>query len=173
MFPIPNPPPSSLPIPSLWVIPVHQPQASSIVHRTWTGNSFHTWYFTCFNAILPNLPALSLSHRVHKTYWPSRQYGGLAVLVLSYGSILPCSILNVLFEHDLSVYTFLVSKAYYPSTPSSEMKSLNDDGLWYTCLYLFSFTKTISFVKYNLSNGFQKNFKICKMKTLKNLNILL
>ena len=37
-----NPPPSSLPIPSLWVVPVHQPQASSIVHRTWTGNSFHT-----------------------------------------------------------------------------------------------------------------------------------
>jgi len=30
------PPPSSLPIPSLWVVPVHQPQASSIVHRTWT-----------------------------------------------------------------------------------------------------------------------------------------
>ena len=36
-----------------------QPQASSIVHRTWTGNSFHTWYFTCFNAILPNLPFVS------------------------------------------------------------------------------------------------------------------
>jgi len=28
---------------------------------------FLTWYFTCFNAILPNLPTLSLSHRVHKT----------------------------------------------------------------------------------------------------------
>ena len=31
MFPILNPPPSSLPIPPLWVVPVHQPQASSIV----------------------------------------------------------------------------------------------------------------------------------------------
>ena len=67
MFPILNPPPSSLPIPSLWVVPVHQPQASSIVLRTWTGDSFHIWYYTCFNAILPNHPTLSLSLRVQKT----------------------------------------------------------------------------------------------------------
>ena len=67
VFPILNPPPSSLPVLSLWVIPVHQPQASSIVHRTWTGNSFHIWYYTCFNAILPDHPTLSLSHRVQKT----------------------------------------------------------------------------------------------------------
>ena len=72
MFPILNPPPTSLPIPSLpipslWVIPVHQPRASCIMHRTWTGNSFHIRYCTCFNAILPNHPTLSLSHRVQKT----------------------------------------------------------------------------------------------------------
>ena len=34
VFPIPNPPPSSLPIPSLWVIPVHESQATSIMHQT-------------------------------------------------------------------------------------------------------------------------------------------
>ena len=46
VFPILNPPPSFLPVPSLWVVPVHQPQASSIMHRTWTGDSFHIWYYT-------------------------------------------------------------------------------------------------------------------------------
>ena len=71
VFPILNPPPSSLRIPSLWVVPVHQPQASSIMHLTWTGDSFHLLYYTYFNAILPNHPtlslSLSLSHRVQKT----------------------------------------------------------------------------------------------------------
>ena len=68
MFSILNPPPSSLPIPSLWVVLVHQPQASSITHRTWIGDLFPIWYYTCFNAILPNHPTLSLSHRVQKTF---------------------------------------------------------------------------------------------------------
>ena len=67
MFPILNPPPSSLPVPSFWFVPVNQPQASSIVHWTWTGDSFHIWYYTCFNAIFPYHPTLSLSHRVHFT----------------------------------------------------------------------------------------------------------
>ena len=52
VFPILNLPPSSLPVPSLWVVSVHQPQASSIMYRTWTRDSFHIWYYTCFSAIL-------------------------------------------------------------------------------------------------------------------------
>ena len=67
VFPILNPPPTSLPIPSFWIVSVHQPQASSVMHQTWTGNLFHIWYYTCFNDILPNHPTLSLSHRVQKT----------------------------------------------------------------------------------------------------------
>ena len=56
VFPILNAPPTSLPIPSLWVIQVHQPQAFCILHQTWTDDSFLIWYYTCFNAILLNHP---------------------------------------------------------------------------------------------------------------------
>ena len=44
VFPILNSPLTSLPVPSLRVIPVHQPQASCILHRTWTGDSFFILY---------------------------------------------------------------------------------------------------------------------------------
>ena len=71
VFPIPNSPPTSLPVPSLWVIPVHQPQASCILHQTCTGDLFHIWYYTYFNAILPNHPTLSLSHRVKRLFYTS------------------------------------------------------------------------------------------------------
>ena len=62
----PHPEPSFLLPPH--TIPLGRPSAPapSIQYRAsnLTGNSFHTWYYTCFNAILPNLPTLSLSNRV-------------------------------------------------------------------------------------------------------------
>ena len=67
---VPHPEPSSLPIPSLWVVPVHQPQASSIVHRTWTGDSFHTWYIHVsmpFSQIFPPSPSPIESIRLFYT----------------------------------------------------------------------------------------------------------
>ena len=67
VFPILNLPPTSLPIPFLWVIPVHQPQASCILNQTWTGDLFLIWYYTCFNAILPNHPPDTESKRLFYT----------------------------------------------------------------------------------------------------------
>ena len=64
-------PPTSLPIPSLWVIPVHQPQASCILHWTWTGDSFLIWYYTCFNAIFPNHPPLPSPTESKKLFYTS------------------------------------------------------------------------------------------------------
>ena len=43
VFPILNSPPTSLPIPSLRVIPVHQPWALCLIRWTWTGDLFHVW----------------------------------------------------------------------------------------------------------------------------------
>ena len=65
--PHPEPPFHLPPHTTLWVIPVHQPWASYIMHRAWSGHLFHIWYYTCFSAILPNHPTLALSHRVQKT----------------------------------------------------------------------------------------------------------
>ena len=46
--------PLSSPSPPAFNLSQHQPRASCILHRTWTGDSFLMWYYTCFNAILPN-----------------------------------------------------------------------------------------------------------------------
>ena len=120
MFSILNPPPSSLPIPSLWVVPVHQPQASSIVHRTRTGDSFHIWYYSCFNAILPNHPTLSLTCRVQKTVL----YISVSFAVSYTGLLLPSLMdwldllavqgtLKSLFQHHSSKASILQCSAFF------------------------------------------------------------
>ena len=70
MFPILNPPPTSLPVPSLWVIPAHQPQASCILHRTWTAIRFLydiTHVSMPFSQIIPPSPSPTESKRLFYT----------------------------------------------------------------------------------------------------------
>ena len=64
VFPILNPPPTSLLIPSLWVIPVHQPQGSYIE----PGLAIRFLYdITHVSMSFPKHPTLTLFHRVQKT----------------------------------------------------------------------------------------------------------
>ena len=61
---VPHPEPHSH-LPPCTIPPGHpSAPAPSILYRTWTGDSFLLLYYTCFNAIPPNRPTLTLSHRV-------------------------------------------------------------------------------------------------------------
>ena len=62
VFPILNPPPTSLPVPSLWVIPGHQPQASCIE----PGLAIRFLYDIIHVSMPFSQSSLSLSHRVQK-----------------------------------------------------------------------------------------------------------
>ena len=66
---VPHPEPSSLLPPH--TIPLGRPSAPAWSSQYHASNldchSFHIWYYRYFNAILPNHPTLSLSHRVQKT----------------------------------------------------------------------------------------------------------
>ena len=66
VFPILNPPPSSLPVPSLWVIPAHQPKLPVSCIEPGLVICF-IYDNTRFSAILSNDPTLAFSHRVQKT----------------------------------------------------------------------------------------------------------
>ena len=68
---VPHPEPSSL-LPAC-TIPLGHPSAPapSILNRTWTGDSFHIWYYTCFNAIPPNHPTLSSPTEYKRLFYTS------------------------------------------------------------------------------------------------------
>ena len=57
--PVPNPPPTSFTIPSLWVVPVHPPWGSCLMHQTWTGYfSYGNVYVSMlFSQIIPPSPS--------------------------------------------------------------------------------------------------------------------
>ena len=60
VFPILKPPLPSLPIPSLRVIPVHQPWAPYLMHQTWTGDLFRIGNIQVsmlFSQIIPPSPS--------------------------------------------------------------------------------------------------------------------
>ena len=99
------------------------------MHRTWTGISFHTWYFTCFNAILPNLPTLSLSHRVHKTVL----YISVSFAVLYTRLLLPSSLDSFVFrtlsQCFLSVFSLLLVYLLFFLQSSCITFALRE-GLW-------------------------------------------
>ena len=64
---VPHPEPSSF-LPPRTIPPGHpSAPAPRILYWTWTGDAFLIWYYTCFHAIPPQHPTLSLSHRVQKT----------------------------------------------------------------------------------------------------------
>ena len=71
MSPILNPTSTSLPIPSLRVIPVHRPWVPCLMHRTWIGDLLHIlviYIFQCYSlksshpGLFPQSPKLCSLH---------------------------------------------------------------------------------------------------------------
>ena len=78
VFPILSPPPTSLPIPSLWVIPVHQPQASCILHLNQNFKARH--HFLGLSLLFPAF-SLPVEFFITFTIFPKIQAPSVYTLV--------------------------------------------------------------------------------------------
>ena len=80
-----NPPPTSLPITSLWVIPMHQPQACCTRRQTWTGDSILTWPYTWPNLSLNmNINHVRILHHLPGGFWGQIRESGLFLFECRY-----------------------------------------------------------------------------------------
>ena len=97
VFPILNPPPTFLSIPSLWVIPVHQPRAPCIMHQTWISFTYDILHVSMpFSHIIPPSPSPTESKRLFYTNPILKNYVKLLRTVLK--SLSQFNLWNTMFS---------------------------------------------------------------------------
>ena len=115
---------TSLPVPSLWVIPLHQPQASCILYQTCWAYTLSLHYFCFYSYLCSSLPYCSLPFYYLWKYFSSKTYHswhlcGLLMLPPLEGKLLEDKYHKVGTAED---FIFLGSKIIADSDCSHEIK---------------------------------------------------